>query len=142
MMNALLFWLILLLVFMGAYAMGSRRAAARARAAASQTPPASPPEAVATLESKLAPWLRITGRKAFGNVVQFEGHLRVKAEEVFGKIREAFAGQPVTPLLTPAANDLTPVGPPRRALGYFTFLIIMAVPHLLFEAIGVHCPYL
>jgi len=35
----------------------------------------------------------------------------------------------------PAANDLTPVGPPRKALGYFTFLllllIIVPVPHSL-----------
>ena len=46
----------------------------------------------------------------------------------------------------PAANDLTPVGPLRRALGYFTFLvlllIIVPVPHALYEAIGLHCPYL
>ena len=46
----------------------------------------------------------------------------------------------------PAANDLTPVGSPRRALGYFTFLllllIIVPVPHALYEAISVHCPYL
>src|SRR5208283_971231 len=46
----------------------------------------------------------------------------------------------------PAANDLTPVGPPRKALGYFTFLlfllIITPVPHSLYEAISVHCPYL
>jgi membrane-associated protease RseP (regulator of RpoE activity) len=46
----------------------------------------------------------------------------------------------------PAANDVTPVGLPRRALGYFTFLllllIIVPVPHSLYEAIGVHCPYL
>ena len=46
----------------------------------------------------------------------------------------------------PAANDVTPVGLPRRALGYFTFLllllIIVPVPHALYEAISVHCPYL
>ena len=46
----------------------------------------------------------------------------------------------------PAANDLTPVGPPRKALGYFTFLllllIIVPVPHALYETISLHCPYL
>jgi len=46
----------------------------------------------------------------------------------------------------PAANDVTPVGLPRKALGYFTFLlfllIITPVPHALFEAIGIHSPYL
>ena len=43
----------------------------------------------------------------------------------------------------PAANDLTPVGPPRKALGYSTFLllllIIVPVPHSLYEAISVYC---
>jgi membrane-associated protease RseP (regulator of RpoE activity) len=46
----------------------------------------------------------------------------------------------------PAANDVTPVGLPRRALGYFSFLllllIIVPVPHSLFEVAGVHSPYL
>jgi hypothetical protein len=46
----------------------------------------------------------------------------------------------------PAANDVTPVGFPREALGYFAFLllllVIVPVPHSLYEAIGVHCPYL
>jgi hypothetical protein len=46
----------------------------------------------------------------------------------------------------PAANDLTPVGPPRKALGYATFLllllIIVPVPHSLYEAISVYCRHL
>jgi membrane-associated protease RseP (regulator of RpoE activity) len=46
----------------------------------------------------------------------------------------------------PAANDVTPVGFPRRMLGYVTFLllllIIVPVPHSLYRVIGVHCPYL
>jgi membrane-associated protease RseP (regulator of RpoE activity) len=46
----------------------------------------------------------------------------------------------------PAANDLTPVGWPRRALGYFTFLvlllIIVPVPHSLHEVVGLHGPYI
>jgi len=46
----------------------------------------------------------------------------------------------------PAADDVTPVGFPRRALGYFTFilllLIIVPVPHSLHEVISVHSPYL
>ena len=46
----------------------------------------------------------------------------------------------------PAANDVTPVGLPRKVLGYFTFLllllIIVPVPHSLYETIGLHCPYL
>ena len=46
----------------------------------------------------------------------------------------------------PAANDVTPVGLPRKALGYFTFLIllliIVTVPHALYEAIGIHSPYM
>jgi membrane-associated protease RseP (regulator of RpoE activity) len=46
----------------------------------------------------------------------------------------------------PAANDLTPVGAPRTLLGYFTFLIllliIVPVPHSLYQAMGLHSPYL
>ena len=47
---------------------------------------------------------------------------------------------------SPAANDVAPVGLPRRLLGYFTFLllllILVPVPQSLYEAIGTHCPYL
>jgi len=47
---------------------------------------------------------------------------------------------------TPAANDVTPVAGPRKLLGYFTFLllalILLPVPHALYQAIGIHCPYL
>lgn len=99
MMNALFFWVILMLVFMAASAMGARRTAARSRAAPGGAPAASPTETVAAMESRLAPMLAITGRKAFGNVVQFEGHLRGRADEVFPKIREVFASEPVTPML-------------------------------------------
>jgi membrane-associated protease RseP (regulator of RpoE activity) len=46
---------------------------------------------------------------------------------------------------TPAANDVTPLEPGRKLLGYFTFvlllLIIMPVPRVLFEKIGLHSPY-
>lgn len=46
----------------------------------------------------------------------------------------------------PTANNVTAVGLPRKALGYFTFLllllIIVLVPHALYEVISVHCPYL
>lgn len=119
--------------------------------------------------------LAITGRKAFGNVIQLEGHLRGKADEVFRKIREALKGEPVTPLLlegdehdvrvvvlpgaqtagaverpkwalhwllfvffiagtpdAPAANDLTAVGPSRKALGYFTSSASLPVPECTF----------
>lgn len=96
-MNGLLFWLILLLAFYVAYALGIRTAMLRAAAAA--PPPAVPSEKMAAAESKLIPVLNITGRKAVGDVLQFEGTLRGKTEEVFQKIREAFKGEPVTPLM-------------------------------------------
>lgn len=45
----------------------------------------------------------------------------------------------------PAANDVTPLEPGRKLLGYFTFLllllIILPVPHVLFEKMGLHSPY-
>ena len=47
---------------------------------------------------------------------------------------------------TPAANDVTPVDLSRKALGYFAFLllllIIVPVPPAVYQAIGLHCPYL
>jgi membrane-associated protease RseP (regulator of RpoE activity) len=46
----------------------------------------------------------------------------------------------------PAANDVTPLAFPRKAVGYFAFLllllIIVPVPRALYEAIGLHSPYL
>ena len=46
----------------------------------------------------------------------------------------------------PAADDVTPMEGPRKLVGYFTFLllalILLPVPHSLYEAIGIHCPYL
>jgi membrane-associated protease RseP (regulator of RpoE activity) len=47
---------------------------------------------------------------------------------------------------TPAANDVTPLGLPRKALCYFTFvlllLIIVPVPHNFYQTIGLHSPYM
>ena len=46
----------------------------------------------------------------------------------------------------PALNDLTPLNPGRRALGWFAFLLLAAimipVPHALYPSFGIHCPYL
>lgn len=95
-MNALFFWLILLFLFFAAYMLGARNAVARAAAPA---PPVIPTDKMIEMESKLAPLLTITGRKVFGDVIQFEGSLRGGAEEMFPKIRDVFAGEPVTPLL-------------------------------------------
>jgi Zn-dependent protease len=45
----------------------------------------------------------------------------------------------------PAVNDLTPLDPSRRALGYFAFallaLILVPVPHSFYGTFGIHCPY-
>ncbi len=46
----------------------------------------------------------------------------------------------------PPANDITPIVTSRKLLGYFTFLllllILVPVPHTLYRAFGIHCPYL
>jgi hypothetical protein len=99
--NALLLWMILLVTFYMIYAIRARAASARsaAAAAAAEPPPLIPPETLAAIESRLAPFLNITGRKIAGEALQFEGKLRGSAEEMFGKIREAFAGEAVTPML-------------------------------------------
>jgi len=136
MINGLLFWLILLLVFYVAYVLGARSTMARMAAAA--VPPVIPSEEMAALESKLEPALVITGRKVVGDAFQFEGQLRGKTEEMFRKIREAFAGEPVTPMLLEGeANDVrvvilpgqTPapgIERPNWALHWLLFLATMA----------------
>ena len=47
---------------------------------------------------------------------------------------------------TPPLNDLTPVTPGRRWLGYAAFLILASIliplPHRFWPAAGIHCPYL
>jgi membrane-associated protease RseP (regulator of RpoE activity) len=51
------------------------------------------------------------------------------------------AGNSVPPL-----NDLTPITPGRQWVGYATFgilaLILAPLPHALWSAAGLHCPYL
>jgi membrane-associated protease RseP (regulator of RpoE activity) len=46
----------------------------------------------------------------------------------------------------PALDDITPLNPARRALGWFAFLLLAAimipVPHALYPSFGIHCPYL
>ncbi len=46
----------------------------------------------------------------------------------------------------PPLNDLTPLAPPRLALGWVAMAILAAilipVPHGLFESLGIRCPYL
>ena len=140
-MNALLFWLILLLVFMLAYGLGARRTVARLGAAGpgvATPPPLVPPETLSALESRLAPMLVITGHKVFGSVVQFTGHLRGKADEMFRKIRDAFAGDPVTPMLLegeendvrvvmlPGKPDSAAADRPKWALHWLLFLATLA----------------
>jgi membrane-associated protease RseP (regulator of RpoE activity) len=68
-------------------------------AANREEPPASPPETLAAVESRLAPMLSITGRKGVGGIFQFEGRLRGKADDMFQKIRAAFKGEPVATML-------------------------------------------
>jgi hypothetical protein len=99
MINALLFWVILIVLFYLAYALGARNAMARAAVAAAAAPPVIPTGKLDAMESKLEPMMMVTGRKAAGDVLQFEGRLRGRAEDMFQKIREAVAGEAVTPLL-------------------------------------------
>jgi len=46
----------------------------------------------------------------------------------------------------PALDDITPLNPARRALAWFTLLllaaIIIPVPHVFYPSFGIHCPYL
>lgn len=51
------------------------------------------------------------------------------------------AGRPIPPL-----NDLTPISPGRRVLGWITFLILLLIiaplPQVLWSGMGIRCPYL
>ena len=46
----------------------------------------------------------------------------------------------------PPLDDLTPLTPSRRWLGYAAFailaLILAPLPHTLWGAAGIHCPYM
>ncbi|MEZ5325860.1 MAG: site-2 protease family protein [Verrucomicrobiales bacterium] len=46
----------------------------------------------------------------------------------------------------PPLNDVTPVGMPRKLLGYAAFALLLAillpVPHALYKGFGLYCPYL
>jgi membrane-associated protease RseP (regulator of RpoE activity) len=117
-MNALLFWLLLMLVFMLAYTLGAQSTALRARAKRDQGEQAAPtvsPETLAALQSRLAPMLAITGHKTAGDVVQFTGHLKGQSEETFQRIREAFSDDPVSPMLLEGEeNDVRVVLLPKQ----------------------------
>jgi membrane-associated protease RseP (regulator of RpoE activity) len=93
--NALLFWVILMFAFYFVYMIGARSAAARIVSA----PPPLPPVDLASFESRLAPMLVITGHKIAGKVFEIHGRLKGGAEEMFRRIREAFSGEPVVPVL-------------------------------------------
>lgn len=96
-MNSVLLWVLLLFAFYAMYAAGARSAARRASAGAA--PPVIPVERLAACQARLAPLMDITGHRVAGEILQFDGHLKGSADDVFAKIREAFAGDPVSPLL-------------------------------------------
>jgi membrane-associated protease RseP (regulator of RpoE activity) len=100
MMNSLFFWLVMMFVFYIAYSIGARSQAARLAATRKEPAPPVPSGHEKEFESKLSPMLAITGRKSVGDVFQFEGTLRGKSEETFGRICDAFRGEPVKPILT------------------------------------------
>ena len=105
-MNILLFWLILSLLLYAAYTLGAQSATRRATGASAQNqPPIIPAMELASAESRLSPWLRVTGHRIMGGILEFQGLLLGKAEEVARKIREAFAGEAVTPLLLEGPNE-------------------------------------
>jgi len=98
-MNSLFFRLVVLFAFCVAHTLGARRAMARAAAAAASAPPVASTEKITAIESKLEPMLIITGRNIIGDVLQFEGELFGKADEICQKIRAALAGESVIPFL-------------------------------------------
>jgi Zn-dependent protease len=102
-MNGLLFWIVLLVGFYLAYRMGARGAAAKA--AAERNDPPYPDPAAAAIEARLEPVLAVTGRRVRGGALQFEGRPRAGPEETARRLREIFAGEPVTPVLLEGEED-------------------------------------
>ena len=91
-----------MLVFLLAYGLGAQRTAVKLRAERDQigkAPPAIAPETLAALQARVKPMLAVTGHEVVGNIVQLSGHLRGEPDEMFRKIREAFASDPITPML-------------------------------------------
>ena len=115
MMNALLFWLILMVLFFFAYTMGMRRVLSRF-AAQSPARPTIPTEKLAAFESKLEPMMVIEGHKIVGDIIQIEGRLKGEPDSTFRQIREAFADELVTPLLLEGGeNNVRVVFLPEKA---------------------------
>jgi len=98
-MNALVFWLVLILLFILGCDLARRIVRGRVAAVEPSVPHPDTTGILAALQSRLAPMLTITGHRVAGDGFEFVGILRGRPEEMFGKIREAFAGDPVTPLL-------------------------------------------
>ena len=137
-MNSLLFWILLLFAFYVMYALGARSGNKRGAAMAMQPPPIIPTDKLAACEAKLAPLMMITGHRVLGEILEFEGQLRGKTDEVFGRIREVFAGEGVTPLLLegddnearvvvlPGAQSARAADRPRWAIHWLLFMATLA----------------
>ncbi|MDR3401698.1 MAG: site-2 protease family protein [Chthoniobacter sp.] len=110
-------WLILILLFLFAFDVAARILRARLVTMEANVPHQVPSEVLSALEARLAPMLAITGHKVLGDVFEVEGRLRGRSEEMFPKIREALASDPVTPLLLEGEGNLVRVMvmPGRRA---------------------------
>jgi membrane-associated protease RseP (regulator of RpoE activity) len=93
--NALLFWFVLVVLFYLAFEYGARSAFGRVQT----EPPPLPIGDFDAYRSRLIPMLSITGYRIAGGVFEFYGSLRGAAEQMYTKIRAAFAGEPVTPVL-------------------------------------------
>ena len=137
-MNSLLFWILLLFAFYVMYALGARSGIRRGAAITMQAPPIIPTDKLAACEAKLAPLMMITGHRVLGEILEFEGQLRGKTDEVFGRIREVFAGEAVTPLLLegdnndarvvvlPGAQSARAAERPRWAIHWLLFIATLA----------------
>ena len=136
--NSLLFWILLLFAFYVMYALGARSGIRRGAAITMQAPPTIPTDKLAACEAKLAPLMMITGHRVLGEILEFEGQLRGKTDEVFGRIREVFAGEAVTPLLLegdnndarvvvlPGAQSARAAERPRWAIHWLLFIATLA----------------
>jgi hypothetical protein len=108
-MNSLLFWALMAIGLYVMYIFTSQRGARRDMAVAAEETAPPPQEKLVACEAKLAPLMTITVRRVVGDILEFQGILRGSAEEIFQKIKEVFAGEPVSPMMLEGNADETRV---------------------------------
>lgn len=97
-MDALLVWLVLLMLFLGlGYALGRRRAGATSMVQARREPVS--PETMAGFEHRVSAVMSVRGRSSRDGLLRFEGRLLDEPDAVITRLKDTFQAEGLTPLL-------------------------------------------